>query len=965
MIIGVFSYAFFSYIGSDNKNQTLSLKNGIMALRFADNDNGINATMNFGETVTKKFIIENTGTVEASLSLDWYKLINTYKDGSLSYNLTYSENEDGEYKTIIPETNMPTSFRELNQLLAGELSVPAGETYYFNLNVTLNNLLDVNQDADLNATFTTTFSVDNPSKYRYYLLTVDPNGGTWNSFTAPQEYYLKNDETLELPDPVKPGSTFEGWSLEGVSSEIVGTTFSMGISDAKLIANWSSKMVNVTVDGVSQEVEFESTLDLGEPPLKEGYTFTGWSTTGGTIEGNTLTVDVNEDIVVTSTYVANNYKYIVYHSQMNVSGSGYTLVEADTDEGEAAYESTINPDVKTYVGFTAPEKKSLKIQVETEYPPVKNKVEYEYTRNQHTLSLKQYGPDGSVTTSAMYYGATKNLGTPSMTNYTFQNWTATSGTLSGNNFTMGDEDATVTANFIPKTSVLTFNANGGTVSPASKLIYFGEKYGELPTPTRDNYEFLGWFAYQYGTWGNEITVTANTSCNEVKNITVYAKWKLITSAEATLAALNITPNSGTPNFNTNATTNEGVFAMEDDDGTAYYFRGAVTDNYVRFAGKMHEYYILRNMNDGGMSSNVCEQRSSSYSSYETCQSAADSMNGTGGDMGGMGSYSCEIMSYQSYFIWRIVRINGDGSLKLVYDGIEDQCSEYGYTDSEGNNIESFSSAPFANGYNDENRFAFTNTPFNYYSSEWTSSLLSDAKYVGWMFGGKRGVASTSKEQAQTNETDSYAKAALDEWYVDNILNSGYAEYIADKPFCNDRTTVDAVGAWWNLSGTTSTTLGYAKNPTAYGAHGRLLELTRTVNPGGDFKNDLSLSFKCSIKNDAFTVAETATGNGKLTYPIGLLTVDEFIAAGGTTTNVANPNLYLNKDNYHYQYTMTPSYFDGSSQAYVFGITHDGLIQSSIQIMNEVVGYAPVINLKPDYAVTATGTGTMIDPYSYY
>ena len=40
---------------------------------------------------------------------------------------------------------------------------------------------------------------------------------------------------------------------------------------------------------------------------------------------------------------------------------------------------------------------------------------------------------------------------------------------------------------------ITFNVNGGSVSPTSKDIKSGEKYGELPTPTRSGYKFVGWF----------------------------------------------------------------------------------------------------------------------------------------------------------------------------------------------------------------------------------------------------------------------------------------------------------------------------------------------------------------------------------------------------------------------------------------------------------------------------------------
>lgn len=41
-------------------------------------------------------------------------------------------------------------------------------------------------------------------------------------------------------------------------------------------------------------------------------------------------------------------------------------------------------------------------------------------------------------------------------------------------------------------NTITFNANGGTVSPSSKKVIYGSDYGILPTPTRNGYTFLGW-----------------------------------------------------------------------------------------------------------------------------------------------------------------------------------------------------------------------------------------------------------------------------------------------------------------------------------------------------------------------------------------------------------------------------------------------------------------------------------------
>ncbi len=530
------SYAYFTTAG-EHKPVGADLGTATLALRFADNDNGINANMKFGETVTKKFLIENTGTAEASLSLDWKNLINTYMNGSLTYNMTYSETENGEYKELLPSSNVPVSSNPLRQTMAGEISVPAGETYYYNLNITLNST-DVDQSSDLEAVLNTMFDVGKPLQYRYYTLRVNPNGGVWDTYSNAQEYLLKNNETKTINNPTRTGYTFDGWTLTGVSSTLEDGLFKMGISDASLEASWIPNRYKVTIDGTEREVAYGESIDLGTPS-KEGYTFTNWESTGGTIENNTLTVTDVKDIVVTSKYVINNYKYIVYHNKMNVNGVGYTRVEADTDEGESEYNSTVIPEVKTYTGFDSPSQKSITIKHETVYPPVLNKVDYNYDRHQHTLTIE---PNGGTytgqTTSTMYYEATVTLTPPTKTGYNFTNWTANTGTINGNEFTMGDEDSTVTANYEAKTFSVTFNANGGTTPTASKTVTYDSTYGELPTPTYEGYEFLGWFTAQEN--GTEVKDTTKVALSD--NQTLYAQWevKLIVgeSAKIILAKAN-------------------------------------------------------------------------------------------------------------------------------------------------------------------------------------------------------------------------------------------------------------------------------------------------------------------------------------------------------------------------------------------------------------------------------------------
>lgn len=70
---------------------------------------------------------------------------------------------------------------------------------------------------------------------------------------------------------------------------------------------------------------------------------------------------------------------------------------------------------------------------------------------------------------------------------------------------------------------VTFNANGGTTPTPSKSVSYGSTYGALPTPTRQGYEFLGWFTQQTG--GTQ--VTSSTTVSITANQILYAHWKVL------------------------------------------------------------------------------------------------------------------------------------------------------------------------------------------------------------------------------------------------------------------------------------------------------------------------------------------------------------------------------------------------------------------------------------------------------
>ena len=113
------------------------------------------------------------------------------------------------------------------------------------------------------------------------------------------------------------------------------------------------------------------------------------------------------------------------------------------------------------------------------------------------------------------------------------------------------------------------------------------------------------------------------------------------------------------------------------------------------------------------------------------------------------------------------------------------------------------------------------------------------------------------------------------------------------------------------------------------------------------------SLTCSRALDKFTVSSTK-GNGKLTYPVGLITSDEAEFAG-LNRNSENTNNYLYSSNPYW--TMTPAYYNGID-AYNFIIKDGKISECEVNKENYI---RPVITLKKE-AKVKSGNGSIISPY---
>jgi len=100
---------------------------------------------------------------------------------------------------------------------------------------------------------------------------------------------------------------------------------------------------------------------------------------------------------------------------------------------------------------------------------------------------------------------------------------------------------------------LTYNPNGGSVSPTSKSLTYNSAYGTLPTPTRKGYAFTGWFTAASG--GTKVSESTKMGTG---NITIYAHWR------ANVLRVNYYPNGATKVDNSAVMDGSGVSTITPD-----------------------------------------------------------------------------------------------------------------------------------------------------------------------------------------------------------------------------------------------------------------------------------------------------------------------------------------------------------------------------------------------------------------
>ena len=329
---------------------------------------------------------------------------------------------------------------------------------------------------------------------------------------------------------------------------------------------------------------------------------------------------------------------------------------------------------------------------------------------------------------------------------------------------------------------------------------------------------------------------------------------------------------------------EAVMSLTPDDyGISYYFRGNVQNNYVRFAG-------------------MC---------------------------------------------WRIVRITGDGSIKLaLYD---------------------YSSASCTNTGND---LAFARYSGTTYTTKFNENR-NDNAYVGFMYGTPN---STTYAATHANINKSTILKNLETWYKAKLTS--YTDKLADTIWCNDKSTVknvtmnifESADGILNKDSMVINGLGYKQKFSMYGSSIRNIGLDRGDN---SYTNGIGPSLICPKDNDGgklskFTVDDTVNGNGNLDYKIGILTADEMVLAG-----LAPLSTYYNNN---YDENSVSSYLRSNANGYYWTLSSVGFVNNVPYVWNASVdgdlsdvgvdssrALRPVISLKSATTISG-GNGTASSPF---
>ncbi len=377
--------------------------------------------------------------------------------------------------------------------------------------------------------------------------------------------------------------------------------------------------------------------------------------------------------------------------------------------------------------------------------------------------------------------------------------------------------------------------------------------------------------------------------------------------------------------NTNGKGIYEIASTKNDTYPIYYYRGAVDNNNVKFGGFCWK--VIRTTDTGGVkliyNGEPDQDGYCTNTTGESTQIGTSSFNSNStslADVGYMYGTRYPSTSKTSSNLSTVSVYGND----VTYSGgtytLINTITSTGNWGNDYNTLNNNHYTCFSTGTTCSSVYYvyYASTLYSYYITLTNGKKVSDA--LDEMFNG-----------SNVNTNNSTIKSTIDTWYNTNL--SSYTPYIEDTVYCNDRSISELNG--WNPNGG---------------------DITKNLNfsPRTRASTNYSPSLVCSRSIDKFTVS-SSKGNGKLTYPVGLITSDEVMYSGGQTVSV-NRTWYL-YTNQEYWY-LSPAFLAGDT-AREMEVGTDGQISNTYVYITK--GIRPVISLKST-DIVESGDGTQTNPY---
>ena len=317
--------------------------------------------------------------------------------------------------------------------------------------------------------------------------------------------------------------TFGGWYKENTYANKVESTTQAPMNNHTIYAKWNNGAISGGL----------------ETPTRTGYTFGGWykeAACTNKVGDAGASYTPTSTITLYAKWIANTYQ-IKYDGNGATSGSMANSTHT-YDVAKALTKNAYSKTGYTFVGWnrsnTATTAQYTDAQSVSNLATGGTVTLYAIWKKTVTITYDLNGCTGPIPppqSSTIYNNQVASINITSIkptpgTGYKFLGWDknkyATTATYQSGSTYQFTDSTTLYAISDKDNFILTFDANGGTVSPASISAKYDSTIGPLPTPTRTGYTFTGWYTASNG--GTVRNYTKMPAYNE----TLYAHWDVNT-----------------------------------------------------------------------------------------------------------------------------------------------------------------------------------------------------------------------------------------------------------------------------------------------------------------------------------------------------------------------------------------------------------------------------------------------------